>query len=445
MSYFFQKTGTVNKKYLYLFFLFTTFFFQPLSCLTASNYFLSKISSQEILNDMVSDAHIKTVLLYPVENPLQPPILRLNSTEQLQLTFDDLDTKVKPYKYTFTHCNADWTPSGLSPAEYMSGFYDGYMDSYEFSNHTLVQFVHYSLAFPNENTALLLSGNYIISIFNEDEPDKPILTKRFYLLDSQITISGKAKRASLIDDSDFKQEVNFTLYSGDNILYDPFRNIKVAILQNWRYDIAITNLQPQIAKGNELDYNYFDGSNTFDAGNEFRHFDIKSLRYQSDRVQKIFLDSIYQVELLADEKKTFNVYSTQKDINGKFIIRNQDETESPLDADYCWVNFALLSDAPIIGGNFYIYGQLTNWQWLPEAKMSYNFKERIYEGKMLLKQGYYNYQYIFVENGSAKGDVTRTEGNHYETENDYNLLIYYREPGNLYDKLIGYQILNTIN
>ena len=243
------------------------------------------VYENEILN-----TSILTPLLHTENEPMSNPIIHLGTEEKLQLSFDDFSEDLQDYYYTIVHCNSDWTLSDLMQSEYIDGFFENRIEDYEFSFNTLQKYTHYNLVFPENYLKPLLSGNYIIKVFANNNQEEVVLIKRFMILDEKINISSNVKRATLIDDREYKQEVDFTISHPNVYVSNPYSDIKVVIKQNNREDNSITNLQPLFVKQDQLIYDY-ESENTFESGNEFRHFDIKSIRYQSERIKEISSDS----------------------------------------------------------------------------------------------------------------------------------------------------------
>ena len=231
---------------------------------------------------------------------------------------------------------------------------------------------------------------------------------------------------------------------GDYYVSNPYEEIKVVIMQNGRFDNAITDLKPLFIKDKLLIYNY-DRENVFPGGSEFRHFDLKSIRYKSDRVARIdFIKQQNHITLFVDEKRTFKQYFNDKDINGKYTVEIQEADNWNIDADYVWVHFTLLADQPYFSEDLFVFGAFTNWEIQNQNSMKYNFNEKSYNCSMFLKQGYYNYQYIINDSIEKTMDSFYVEGNHYETENDYLILVYYHDVFTKIDKLIGYRLVNSV-
>ena len=387
---------------------------------------------------------INTVQLYREGYPLSYPIIELISDDALKMSFDDLDTDVKDYSYTIIHCNASWEPTDLQPMEYIIGFNEIADIQYKYSFNTLVHYVNYSFSFPNQDMRPKISGNYILYVFEDFDREKPVITRRFSVLESKVSINGKVKQPDDFNVKETHHEVDFTIdYTGLKI-YDPYSEIKVAILQNNRPDNAITNLQPLYVKDQILEYDY-DDKNLFSGGNEFRNFDIKSIRYQSEFINSVVLtDSIYNVQLKQGFTRSFAPHYTDFDINGKCFVYKQEGIDQDVEPDYVYVWFELPYEAPFVDGNLYVYGGISDWKFGEKNRMVYNFDKNAYQLKMLLKQGYYNYQYVFLKDGDKGGDEALIEGSHYQTENDYMIYVYYHGTTSRYDKLVGFKIFNSI-
>ena len=408
---------------------------KPLNPPDSTDYFSKGYLRNE---DHVYQPDIRTVLLHRSGWEMTDPIIQLNSDEQLSLSFDDLQADVKPYHYTVVHCSSDWLTSAIQPNEYIVGFTDDVITDYHFSFNTRQQFTHYELLFPNDKFKITLSGNYLLKVYIGDNPDNIAFTSRFMIVDQQVDVAAKVTRASVIEDQDYRQDVGFSISTRNYYVAEPYRDLRVVVRQNGRWDNALTNLKPYLVKGDELDYNFTDGSNSFEGGNEFRYFSIKSLRTLSERLHDIsYTDSGYQVLLWPDARRTFKVYITEKDIDGRFIIKTEDETDSQIEADYSYVHFFLPYTIPLAEGSIYVAGQLTAWQFGDEARMKYNFAAKRYEATLFLKQGYYDYLYLYLPNRKIVGETGLIEGNHSETENSYSIYVYHRAKGDLYDQLIA--------
>jgi len=391
-----------------------------------------------IFENKVYDNNIHTVLLHPENNPLSYPIVHLGTEEKLQLSFDDFNEEDNQnYYYTLIHCNSDWTASDLMQQEYINGFFENKMEDYEFSFNTQQHYTHYNLIFPEEYLKVTLSGNYIIKVYNY-QTNKVVLSKRFMMLEEKINISTHVKRATLIDEREYKQEIDFTINHSNIYFSNPYVDLKVIIKQNNREDNQIDNLKPLFIKKDQLIYNY-ESENTFEAGNEYRHFDIKSIRYQSERIKKIMEDSnSINVVLYTDISRSFDEFLSIPDINGNFLIDKQEAWNSEIEAEYVNVTFSLLENRKVTYGDIYLLGRFTDWNIDEKYKLIFNEESRKYECSSLLKQGYYNYLYLLKDNSNQHSSLTFIEGSHYQTKNDYYIYVYYREIGKTYDQLIGY-------
>lgn len=393
--------------------------------------------------DFVYQNNIKTVLFGRQNWEFSNPVLEFNSLEKLVLRFDDMDADFKQYAYTIIHCNALWQPSDLMKHEYIEGFYEDRINNYKFSRNTRVPYTHYHLEFPNENMKPLLPGNYLLKIFVEGDPETPVITKRFMIFQRKVTIDGYVKQAINLEHRRTHQEIDFTLITNNYRVTNPYRDITVVLTKNGRWDNAIYDLQPRLVQGNQLIYDYED-ENIFPGGNEYRNFDIKSLRYRS-----MFVDQInsvpggWNVYLRPDPSRQFLQYTFLNDINGRFLVATEDFQNDYLESDYARIHFTLPREKPLTNGNIYVLGELSLWNFKENNRMAYNYQDRQYELTMLLKQGFYDYVYAFLEDGSNQADITLFEGSHSETENDYAIWVYHREPGEIFDRLVGVSFLNS--
>lgn len=395
--------------------------------------------------DYVYKSTIKTVRLYDENFELSQPVINLLAPDKLKLSFDDLDADLKNYAFTLIHCNLNWEPSDLVSAEYIDGFPETPVRDYRYSFNTLIKYIHYDAYFPTDNMKITKSGNYILKVFVEGSPDDIVLTKRFMVYENKVTIQPRVTAASIIADRNFKQEVDFTINHTGYQINNPYNDLHVVVTQNNRWDNAKTTLKPLFVKDVELVYDY-DEDNVFTGGNEFRNFDIKSIRYYSERIGAVKYDSSsgMQVYLLPDEKRTFKRHTTIGDINGNYAIKIQEGNSSEVEADYCYIHFFLPYDEVLTDGNLYVFGAYNGWRCNQENLMKYNEKRFGYEGTLLLKQGYYNYEYAYLKDGATAADNTLIEGMHYETENDYTIYVYHRQQRTFYDQLIGVKRFNSM-
>jgi len=406
--------------------------------------FSFSIFAQTIKNeDAVYDKNIQTVLLHHISNQLNPPVIRLGSSDKLRLSFDDFSEETYLFRYTLVHCDANWNTSELEQMEYLDGFYDGEIRDYEFSFNAIPAYIHYDLVFPNDEVQIRLSGNYILKVY-VDSPDgeEVIFTRRFFVVETLVKVEVKIPYypKNLLYTRK-KQQIDLRLFTPDLFNAEPETRINVSIRQNGRWDNIKTGLKPTSIMMNQLDYNYTDGI-VFDGGNQFRNFDMKSFWYQSMYIRRIVSDENgYNVILYPDQPKAGKPFSVEEDINGKKLIKAREDQRTSIEGEYAWVDFTL-KKSEIRGSDIYILGALNDWKLDKKSKMQYNATRHQYEGDLLLKQGYYNYLYAVVPKGKTKGDITIIDGDHWQTDNDYYIYVYYREKVPEYDRLVGYHKMN---
>jgi hypothetical protein len=368
--------------------------------------------------------------------PFAFPLIRLGSDETLRLSFDDLEDEAQTFEYTVVHCDADWQPSDISPYDFIDGFDEDYIRSYEFSNQTLMPYVHYELGLPNENMRFKISGNYLLLVYDEDE--QLVLTRRFLIVENKWQIEALVARATASDQYSTHQDVRFTMLNAAKAIRNPMRELRATVLQNFRWDTGIYGITPLNITEKNISFNYL-GKAVFPAGNEFRFVDLMSASSRSGKVLEMYRDSdnTIEVELAEDKPRRGMQELISYDKEGRF------QTVNHLEADYMNVHFFLQKEFPFEGASVYLFGQFTDWKINDRYKMRYNYEAQRYEGAVLLKQGFYNYNYALVpDKGDRKPSWDDTEGNWYETTNNYSVIVYYRPFGQRYDAIAAFENMN---
>jgi hypothetical protein len=403
---------------------------------------ISNISSS-IIEEQVNNTNLKTVQLNRSDLQLAYPILLLNSEDELIFSFDDLKGGVRNYYYTFQHCDQNWEASNLTTFDYLDGYEENTIDNYSFSFGTLQAYTHYSVNFPNDNIDFKVSGNYVVKVWEDDNRDVPLIVKRFFVWEELASINAKVYRPNLIEFRNNYQEINFTVDIRSLDVSHALDEIRVTLFQNGRYDNAIYDSKPRMITNDLLTYDKDDM--VFPAGKEYRHFDTKTLNFQSDMVRKITKeDGKYQVYVNVDDSRLYQKYFYETDINGQYVLQADLTNDVNTEGDYAMVNFVLKYPYVITSGELYVFGELNNNQMNNQNKMTYDYDLQQYTAQLYLKQGYYNYLYMYKGIGSSKGELIYTEGNHFESENDYQLFIYQHMYDRDYDRIVGCSIFNSI-
>ena len=393
---------------------------------------LSHFAFSQVAVEVAAPPYIKSVQFYGNTSQSQLPVLRLG--DPLNLSFDDIIGDEADYYYTITHHNYDWTSSVLAKTEYLKGVDDVRIMNYTNSVSTLQLYTHYELQIPNQyTTALLKSGNYLLSVFNNE--DELIFSRKFMIYDPQVTVGVEILRTRNLEYIEEKQVVNFNVDGGDLILINPENTVKPLIIQNNDLKRAIGPVEPQFSIGNMLQYRY-DEETSFFAGNEFFDFDNKDIRAATNRVQYIELIDLYHNYLFGNITRENTVYTYNPDLNGNFKINTIQGDEPKVNAEYAWIHFSLDHPQRALDEEIHVYGNFNNYVIEDATKMQYNPESKRYELPLLLKQGYYNYRYVVVKDGSLLPD-NPVDGDFWQTENVYDVLIYYRAPGSRFDELIG--------
>lgn len=390
-----------------------------------------------VFADHVYEDRIKTVQFYPVGSSptsvMNPPVINLQQYAPLAIEFDDLGKDYCNYYGKLYHCNFDWTRSNYTDLQFVSDINETMIQNYSTSINTKVRYTHYSFVVPK----VKITGNYLLIIYRNGNMDDVVITRRFVVYQPIVDVYDSVTFAVQVKDRNTRQQVDCILSYGAYDIPNP-QDVRVLIRQNFRWDNSIVLTEPQYIKFDRrmLDYSFFDGRNTFAAGNEFRYFDIRNLRIKGMNVASYGTsDSTNTIRLVPDQSKNSLTYAEQVDINGKYVIQRSEANDDRVEADYADVLFSL-KVAPDFQGDIYLGGQLTDWKLQPKYKLEYNEKEGVYQINMLLKQGFYNYQYCLVNNGKVEWNYF--EGDYSITENFYDIIVYYRPINQFNDLVIGY-------
>ena len=390
-----------------------------------------------------TDSAIHTVLFHNEGWEFSLPVLEAGSSQRLILKFDELSGKTKSYSYTLTHCDYGWNQSRLMTSEYMDGFQENPLNDYAFSVNTTIPYVNYRLALPNDQVKILVSGNYLLKVWDNTNKEKPVLIRPFYVAEKLAEIAGGAGKAAYEGYNGASQQIAFTVNFIKLEITDPLNEISASVMQNSRIDNMHTKLRPTYIRQNQLVYE--DNVNVFSGGNEFRNFNAKNLQTNGMGVHSIeYRDPYYHLFLERDQSQRKEIYRFRDDLNGKYLVKNDRATDSDLESDYICVHFSLTPPDQVTNDQIYVFGSLSDWQCAPVNLMNYNPETKLYELTMLLKQGFYDYQYVVFDKEKKMADATLLEGSHLETENDYHLFVYYRGFSSRYDRLIGYRVFNSV-
>jgi hypothetical protein len=398
--------------------------------------------------DHIYKPNIHSIKLYKNGDIYSYPIISLNSNEQLELHFDDLDANVKTFYYSFQLCNADWSPSTLQPYDYIRGFQTTRITNYRYSSVAMTKYTHYQALLPDRSSVPTRSGNYLLKIFINNDTSQLFFTKRFLVVDNKVSIAAQMKQpfnSQLYLTDQRVQVVVNTANARINVLSP--QDIKVVVMQNYTWPTRTLVDRPGIYRGNYFEYN--DDATSFPSGREWRWIDIRSLRLRGDRVRQI-VDTGKRTEIFItpDGERKNQVYIYYRDINGLYTLENLDGFNPLWQSDYAYVHFTFVPPAnkAYPGKDIYLLGEMTNYATDNSSKMIFNEEKGVYEKTLFLKQGYYNYSYITLDAGKPPGNrfsFENTEGNFTNTENNYTILVYFRPFGARADELVGYTQINS--
>ncbi|WP_309609645.1 DUF5103 domain-containing protein [Flavobacterium sp.] len=392
------------------------------------------------VTETVAPYNIKTITFIQSQANVLP-FFKLG--ESFEFNFDDLYGNEADYYYEITHHNYNWTPSQLSKNEYIDGVDNQRIQDYENSFNTLQLYSHYRLNLPNKFTRITKSGNYLISIFNNNR--ELVFSKKFVVYEDMCEVPMQIKRARNIADNLYKHNLDFTIKSKNILFQNAEQNVKIILFQNGNWKNTIVNIKPQYTIGNDLIFKY-DKETQFFAGNEYLFFDSKEVRAVTNTIANVDSNGgLYNTKLYTDTARKYKQYTFFPDVNGNFQVRNLNVSNNDVEADYTWVYFKLFAaDAPA-DSNIYITGMFNNNVTVDENKMEYNKEKGIFEKALLIKQGFTNYKYTLLDKNNKFLNSDEIDGNFWQTENLYTAIVYYRANGERYDRVIGKGEADSIN
>ena len=397
---------------------------------------LAPMNAQEAFFTNISDKQIKTLQVKVEGELFADPFIPLDGERRVEINFDAFNPGFGRYVYNLIHCDADWTRSSLSQIEYMDGFQGSTIDDFANSIGTTTQYTNYRLFFPNDDVRPKVSGNYALQVYNEDDPSHVVFTACFSIYEPRVSVATTVSGNTDIDTNQSHQQVSFTIDHRHFPIAYPQSDLKIWVYQNNRRDNAVTGLQPISILENQIVYAN-NRNLIFPAGNEYRRMEFISDKYNGMHVENIsFHNPYYHVDLVVDSPSNLSAYEYDQDQNGRFYPACSRCDEPDIEADYYIVHFTLaMPEAK--QGKIYLNGDFVQNLFTHESEMIYNPDNQQYEKALLMKQGNYNYQYLYVPNGQTEGNTAGVEGDFHETENEYTIYIYYHPMGARYDRLIG--------
>ena len=394
-----------------------------------------------ILVSFTAQGQIRTIECYPVGNPYAEPIIDMRSGQQLSFSFDDLSPEVNTYTYKILHCDPDWNSSNLSQFTYLTGFLSNPLDNYEYSFNTVVPYTRFSLLLPNDEVSMKLSGNYLLQIFNDNNPDSVVISQRFSVLDNRVGISAAVVNSTNPKYLYTSQQLNFTVNNVNFPIYNPQRDSRVYVTQNQDPNTR-RNFTPTFIRQNQLVYG--DGvNNIFDGLSPFRNFECSSLVYYTQYVKDVLKGPEGLYNFVLQPGKVPERYIPLPDRGGTFYVQAENVQNSNLGADYIIAHFAILYPQPIPNADVYIYGKFDRWNLSPALKMTYDYKNKAYVGEAEVKQGYYDYMFAVVPQAMGKPDLVTMQNNFYQTTNEYNIRFYLYDYNLMYFQFVGYQTVRA--
>ena len=391
----------------------------------------------------IYDSNIKTLQVLLNNQPLLVPIIEMNSTEEIVVSFDELSYEASNFYYKIVHCDASWNESDLVSMEYLDGFDGGMITTYDYSVNTTVNYIHYTVHFPNEDVRLKLSGNYAVKIARDgDFEDGLVATACFSVVESLVNVDVEISGLTTKELNGKYQALALDVVDNGVGALDKMQDFIVVVRQNGRRDSESFLLSPTYVNGDRLRYENREELE-FEGGNQYRSIDFSSVHTYGAGIDHIdFENGVYQVVLESDKMRVGDKEAYSMDAHGGYLVNLQKSNDSDIEADYMWVHFYYLADAPFWDAKLYILGDLVYNEESVENEMRYDMLGRFYSKSLLLKQGGYNYLYALKSKFGSEMSVVQTEGSFWESRNRYEVLVYYRPFGARYERLVGFAVVD---
>lgn len=378
-------------------------------------------------------------------NPQAPAVITMGSDDRLVIEFDELASAARDLRWSVAHCDADWQPDGLLDLAFTDGLNEATVDSYEYSQATLTHYVHYTIRLPDARVPLKVSGNYILKIYEEYEPDKPLAAIRFSVAEGSARVNAEVSPKTDIDYLQAHQQLSIAVDTKGLALANPYTDLKIAVVQNPDDERRVLLTSPGSVRGHEVRYEHLRPL-IFKGGNEYRRFETVSTSYPGMGVERVGKSPDgYFAELRTDFPRGDTRYQYDQTQCGRFTIREYNSDRSNTEAEYITTLFTLESPK-LPGVEVHLEGELTGKRFGPHSRMDYNPFSGCYEKTLYLKQGAYDYRYVAVNPADGSASLTFTEGDFCDTGNQYVIYVYYRLPGERYDRLAtvgGAKIFNS--
>lgn len=388
----------------------------------------------------IFDKSFKSLRASVVGNDYATPVIKFGSTDKIKIEFDQLSPEMQYLRYSVVHCDANWQPSQLVDSECTDGFNEANVENYSFSSATFAHYVHYDITIPNDDMNFLVSGNYLLKVYPEEDSETTYLQVRFSLSEDCIDIIPEITSRTDIDYNKANQQLSIEVDTREYYVDNMYEDLKISIIQNSRTDNMVSVNHPMRVAGRKAFFEY-NRDLIFPAGNEFRRFEMTTTNYAGMGIEGYaYHDPYYHVILKTDEPRAFGSYIYDRTQYGRFTIRYSDAYDSDTEADYMIVHFQLRMPE-LNGGKMYVDGEFTQHNFESANLMHYNHNTQCYELDLMLKQGAYNYQYLWVPDGTSVGKTSTVEGDFYQTVNEYQIMVYNRKRGERYDRLIGTSII----
>lgn len=413
-----------------------------------------RTEAQTTYRKQAIDPKIKTLQVYPADNPIGFPFIEFGGEHKMEISFDKMEFAHQTFFYKIVHCNRDWSKSPLTEMEFYDGLATGEIEDVNLSQSTVVNYTNYRLRLPQDGERFKVSGNYAVVISENIDFAHISAVVCFYVAERNVAINAKSTSKTLSGFNTHYQQLEIEVNHPAYPIGNPMAELNLNVLQNRRHDNARLDLKPSFTTPTKQTYANMQPL-VFEGGNEYRFIDFADPYRYSGQIDKIEVKADY-----------YNVYTTPAyprnrsylpsnygNANGRYIINRKDYDNDYYKADYMEVNFILPNSLEFYNYDIYLLGDLTDNRLDEHSRLTLDQRLNIYHLGLSLKEGGYSFLYAFVPKNCPKAShqspcpttLIPFEGSFWQTQNEYVIMLYHTPFGAKYDKLIGIHIIKNIN
>lgn len=360
------------------------------------------------------------------------PIMQLGTNDQLTLEFDLMSDRARPLTVFFYHADRTWRRD-LMPSEYMSGFFHDQIMDYRASAASQSRYVHYTYRFPNESIDFRLSGNYVLRVTEVGAEDQPLLEQAFFVTEQAANPDLYLEQV-LLGGAPFPGTLPLVRFTPPRAIQGNVFDYDVCFVRNGRIERARCSNEPLLGSQPALQFDLEREQAFFPEAADY-FVDVSALRVGPGIERTDLTKNPYEVQL-APDYANFPGHPGAPLLNGQPVISSvvTGLGDADVSADYAEVVFTFIPpENEPLEGDLLISGSFNSWQYDPAYRMAWEPAEGVYKGRVLLKQGQYEYRYFSPDRRLRQILSTAMP----RTDNLYMAFVYFSDNSVSTDRLLG--------